>query len=117
MAKRKRTSSKRSSARTNVDLGTLLSLLSGDVRRAILLELARNPREVTALAEIAEAEISVVSHNLRRLRESGLVKQTPVSRQRIYELTDSVQVTKRGGKVTISFPATAGEGVVVTAAS
>lgn len=115
MAKRKRTTSKRSSTRAGVDLGSLLGILAGDVRRIILLELARSPREVTALAEAADAEISVVSHNLRRLRDAGLVVQTPVSRQRVYELTRAVKTSRRGNKLTLTIPATAGESVTITA--
>lgn len=115
MAKRKRTTSKRGSSRAGVDLGNLLGILAGDVRRVILLELAKSPREVSALAEAADAEISVVSHNLRRLRDAGLVDQTPVSRQRVYELTNNVKATKRGGKITLSIAATGGESVTVTA--
>lgn len=113
MAKRKRSTTSRGGSKTGVELATLLSILSGEVRRIILFELAREPREVTGLALVADAEISVVSHSLRHLREAGLVTQTPVSRRRIYALTDAVEITRHGAKFTMTIRATKGESVTL----
>lgn len=99
----------------SLPLDKLMGLLAGDVRRSILLELGNGPAEVTPLAELVDAEISVVSHNLRRLREAGLVNQKRQSRQRIYSLSGKVKRSKRGRKITLTFGAEQGAAVAITA--
>lgn len=63
-----------------------LSLLSGAVRLRILRHLANGPECVGSIASRLGVSIGLVSHNLRQLREAGLVTAVRRSRQRIYGL-------------------------------
>ena len=74
------------------NLTRILSLLGGPVRMEIIRYLALGPRSVGTLAEEAGQSIGLVSHNLRLLREAGLVACTPRSRQRIYSLASGIRV-------------------------
>ncbi|MCH2138720.1 MAG: helix-turn-helix domain-containing protein [Phycisphaerales bacterium] len=64
----------------------MLSLLGGRVRLALLRRLAHGPCTVTALAASIGESVGLVSHNLRQLRDAGLVERTAQSRTRIYRL-------------------------------
>jgi len=63
-----------------------LGLLSGQVRLEILRSLAEGPCTVTRLAEQLGVSVPLVSHNLRKLLEAGLVHVQPRARMRIYRL-------------------------------
>jgi len=64
----------------------LLSLLGGRLRLAILRHLSDGPSHVGGIARALNASIGLVSHNLRQLREAGLVTRQVNARERIYDL-------------------------------
>jgi DNA-binding transcriptional ArsR family regulator len=64
----------------------LLSLLGGRLRLAILRHLSEGPSHVGGIAKSVHASIGLVSHNLRQLRDAGLVTRQINARERIYDL-------------------------------
>jgi DNA-binding transcriptional ArsR family regulator len=62
--------------------------LSTPSRVQILGCLMDGPRSVSELVEVLEMEQSAVSHQLRILREHGLVAVERVGRRSVYALTD-----------------------------
>ncbi len=71
---------------TNLTADRLLSLLGGRLRLAILGCLAKGPSHVGGIARSVNASIGLVSHNLRQLRDAGLVTRQINARERIYDL-------------------------------
>lgn len=70
-------------------VATTLQALATPSRLLILTELRQGPRPVTALAEAVGMEQSLVSHQLRLLRNLGLVVGTRAGRSVIYSLYDN----------------------------
>lgn len=71
----------------------VLLTLGGSTRLEILQALAREPQSVSVLADTLELDVSSISHNLQRLRDSGLVTATVNRRHHVYQL--STMVTSR----------------------
>jgi len=101
---------------TAIPANALLSLLGGRVRLAILRMLAKGPCHVSGIAAEVEASIGLVSHNLRHLRNVGLVTRVTKARERIYSLAQPCQMgangdlslhlmTAEGGHVSVHLPA------------
>ena len=65
-----------------------MQTLAGESRVRILAELRDGPRSVTELVEKLGAEQSAVSHQLKLLRDAGLVVGQREGRKRIYSLYD-----------------------------
>jgi DNA-binding transcriptional ArsR family regulator len=84
-----------------------LALLAGDVRLRLLQRLAEGPCAVSELAAHLNVSIALVSHNLRRLLEVGLVQVRPKARQRMYRL-DGTLARSIGGRLAIDLPAVSG---------
>lgn len=89
-------SNARSDHFTKASLPIVIDALASDLRRALLVTLANEPTIVSDLAGRHRVEISQISHNLKRLKDAGLVTATKKSRFRIYELAPCVQIKKRG---------------------
>jgi ArsR family transcriptional regulator, nickel/cobalt-responsive transcriptional repressor len=70
-------------------VATTLQALATPSRLLILTELRHGPRSVTALAEAVGMEQSAVSHQLRLLRNLGLVTGTRTGRSIVYSLYDN----------------------------
>jgi DNA-binding transcriptional ArsR family regulator len=70
-------------------VATTLQALATPSRLMILAELRHGPRPVTALAEVIGMEQSAVSHQLRLLRNLGLVAGTRAGRNIVYSLYDN----------------------------
>lgn len=66
-----------------------LQALAAPSRLLILTELRRQPLPVTELAEAVEMEQSAVSHQLRLLRNLGIVTGTRTGRSIVYSLYDN----------------------------
>jgi DNA-binding transcriptional ArsR family regulator len=83
----------RRAARLDADsaahVATTLQALATPSRLMILTELRRGPRPVTSLAEAIGMEQSAVSHQLRLLRNLGLVTGTRAGRNIVYSLYDN----------------------------
>ena len=60
--------------------------IADPVRRDILVMLRQGPLTAGQIADRFEVSRPAVSRHLRVLRASGLVHDTPVGRQRLYEL-------------------------------
>lgn len=74
---------------TATHVATTLQALATPSRLLILTELRHGPRPVTALAEAIGMEQSAVSHQLRLLRNLGLVAGTRTGRNIVYSLYDN----------------------------
>lgn len=70
-------------------VATTLQALATPSRLLILTELRHGPRPVTALAEAIGMEQSAVSHQLRLLRNLGLVVGARTGRSIVYSLYDN----------------------------
>lgn len=70
-------------------VATTLQALATPSRLLILTELRQGPRPVTELAEAVGMEQSAVSHQLRLLRNLGLVTGTRSGRSIVYNLYDN----------------------------
>jgi DNA-binding transcriptional ArsR family regulator len=70
-------------------VATTLQALATPSRLLILTELRREPRSVTELADEIGMEQSAVSHQLRLLRNLGLVTGTRSGRSIVYSLYDN----------------------------
>ncbi|MFJ6671884.1 ArsR/SmtB family transcription factor [Actinosynnema sp. NPDC091369] len=70
-------------------VATTLQALATASRLLILSELRQGPRPVTELAEAIGMEQSAVSHQLRLLRNLGLVIGTRTGRSIVYSLHDN----------------------------
>ncbi len=66
----------------------LLARMAHPTRLAVLVTLRDGPATVGALADHLEVEQSALSHQLRLLRDSGLVVSEPRGRRRLYRLAD-----------------------------
>jgi len=73
-----------------------LGMLGGHVRLNLLRALAEQPGSVTDLSRRLRASVPLVSHNLRRMQEAGLVHGQSRGRQRIYSLDERVAVGTEG---------------------
>ncbi|MBF6249137.1 ArsR/SmtB family transcription factor [Nocardia farcinica] len=82
----------RPTARLDADaaaqVATTLQALATPSRLLILSELRQGPSPVTELAEAVGMEQSAVSHQLRLLRNLGLVTGSRVGRKIVYRLYD-----------------------------
>ncbi|RZS31144.1 ArsR family transcriptional regulator [Herbihabitans rhizosphaerae] len=83
----------RPAARLDADaathVATTLQALATPSRLLILTELRNGPRPVTELADAVGMEQSAVSHQLRLLRNLGLVTGTRTGRNIVYNLYDN----------------------------
>jgi DNA-binding transcriptional ArsR family regulator len=70
-------------------VATTLQALATPSRLLILTELRQGPRPVTELAEAVGMEQSAVSHQLRLLRNLGLVTGARTGRSIVYSLYDN----------------------------
>jgi DNA-binding transcriptional ArsR family regulator len=70
-------------------VATTLQALAAPSRLLILTELRQGPRPVTELADAVGMEQSAVSHQLRLLRNLGLVTGTRSGRSIVYSLYDN----------------------------
>lgn len=76
-------------AESAAHVATTLQALATPSRLLILTELRQGPRPVTVLAEAIGMEQSAVSHQLRLLRNLGLVAGTRTGRNIVYRLYDN----------------------------
>ena len=93
-------------------MADLTVVVAGGIRLEILKSLLLASRDVTSLADELELEVSMVSHNLRILRDNGLVKAQRRKQKRIYHLTDRVRDSRNGEFVQLSIRSEQGEAVV-----
>lgn len=71
-----------------MDAAALLRLISHPTKHGILTALREGDASVSELVEATGAQQSNVSHQLRSLREAGLVRSRAVGRTRRYRLAD-----------------------------
>jgi len=72
-----------------IDLAELFKVFGDSTRIKILFALMEHEVAVTALAEIVQMSPSAVSHQLRVLKTSGLVKFRRDGKSLLYSLSDS----------------------------
>lgn len=76
-------------AESAAGVATTLQALATPSRLLILTELRRGPRAVAELAETIGMQQSAVSHQLRLLRNLGLVEGVRAGRRVVYRLYDN----------------------------
>jgi DNA-binding transcriptional ArsR family regulator len=64
----------------------VLAVLASDVRRAILVQLAKGPKDRRTLAEALGVSVAAVSHHLGRLLDHDLVRVEKAGRRHLYRL-------------------------------
>ena len=74
----------------------LTLVVAGGIRLEILKSLVIASRDVTNLTNDLELDISMVSHNLRVLKDHGLVASRTLEQKRFYHLTDRVSGSPNG---------------------
>ena len=102
------------SALTNNELprvDKLMALLGGPIRLDILRLLLVKTESVSDLAEKLDQSIGLTSHNLKLLREQGIVRSTRAARHRFYSLSPSVLIDRQGTQARLTFTAADGEQV------
>ena len=67
----------------------MAAAIADPVRRSILVMLREQPLPAGAIADRFPISRPAISRHLRVLRESGLVRDTPTGRHRLYELDAS----------------------------
>ena len=95
-----------------LSMADLTVVVAGGVRLEILKSLLLASKDVTSLANDLELELSMVSHNLRILRDNGLVRVQRRKQKRIYHLTDRVRGSRSGEFMQLSISSEPGESVV-----
>lgn len=71
------------------DLASTLNLLGDTVRLSILTQLIDEPSTVTNIVKNLDVSQPLVSHHLRVLKDSKIVKATKSGKHVIYTLVDS----------------------------
>jgi len=102
------------SALNNNDLprvDKLMALLGGTIRLDILRLLLVQTESVSDLAEKLDHSIGLTSHNLKLLREQGLVCSTRAARHRFYSLSPAILIDHLGAQARLTFTAAEGEQV------
>lgn len=95
-------------------LDRIIDALRNEIRRTLLVSLVEDDKDVSTLTDEIGVHISVISHNLRTLRELGLVEVRRDSRRRIYRLTSTVRVDLDGDELTLTIPTDGGGRISVT---
>jgi DNA-binding transcriptional ArsR family regulator len=88
----------------------LMSLLGGTIRLDILRLLLVKTESVSDLAEKLDHSIGLTSHNLKLLREQGLVCSQRAARLRYYSLSPNILVEHQGSQTQARLTFTAAEG-------
>ncbi|MEE8154252.1 MAG: winged helix-turn-helix domain-containing protein [Phycisphaerales bacterium] len=74
-------------------------MLASDLRCNMVIRLATQPMNVSALAARLRCAPSTASRNLRRLVEGRIVKVEQRQGKRVYRLSDNVSVQRSGDMV------------------
>ncbi len=77
----------------------ILRLLASDLRCNMVIRLAAEPMDASALAARLGCAPSTASRNLQRLVEGRIVKVEQAQGKRVYRLSDSVSVQRSGDMV------------------
>ena len=83
-------------------LRKILRLLARETSREIIKALARQPRNVSALAKNLGRPVSTVRANLDRLTQAHLVEVSEVKPKHLYRLSDQVTVRDRAKTLRVS---------------
>jgi len=102
------------SADSMAPIRELCALMANRLRQRVLVVLAREPMEVTQLAERLHTGMSGLSQNLKRLLKSGVVGVNQVGRTRTYCLGPGTTVRNHGSKVFLDLTARDGSRLSLT---
>ncbi len=94
-------------------LRKILRLLARETSREIVKALARQPTNVSALAENLGRPASTVRANLDRLAEAHLVEVSKVKSKHVYCLSDRVTVRDRAKTLRVSVRMPSGSAISV----
>lgn len=83
-------------------LETLLSVLAGGRRLEITRQLATQRMPVTTLADSLDLGLSLVSHNLRTMRDYGMVEATRHGTTHVYGLSSRVTAIRSDSHLYLS---------------
>ncbi len=94
-------------------LRKILRLLARETSREIVKVLARQPTNVSALAENLGRPVSTVRANLDRLAQAHLVEVSKVKSKNVYRLSDQVTVRDRAKTLRVSVRTPRGSAISV----
>ncbi len=83
----------------------LCQVLTSDTRRRILIELADGPANVSQVAKAINMTVANTSVSLGVLFDHDLVELQAEGTQRIYNLTEAVDVAKKPSRVSVTINA------------
>jgi DNA-binding transcriptional ArsR family regulator len=92
----------------------LCALMANDVCRAVLVQLAQGPSDVTSMASGLGVSMSWLSHNLKRLLNDGVIEVQKRSQRRIYRLGPSVRAWRRNNRLTLELTTEDGGALTIT---
>lgn len=78
---------------------SVLKLLSNDLRRNMIVNLAAKPMDVSNISELLECSQSTARRNLKILVDADLLDIEQRNGKRVYCLGDTISVQKQRGKV------------------
>ncbi len=109
-----RRSKSRPGSLVSARFAAVLAAVASEKRRAILLELARGPKDRRALAEAIGLTTSSVTHHLKRLCEHDLVRTDRKGRRLTYRLGRRASAIVGSEKAILNVSASDGCGVTLT---
>ncbi len=109
-----RRSKSRTGSLVSTRFAAVLAALASEKRRAILLELARGPKDKRALAEAIGLTTSSVTHHLKRLCEHDLVRVDRKGQSPTYRLGRQASAIVGSEKAILNLSASDGSGLTLT---
>ena len=104
----------RPGSKVSARFAAVLAVVANEKRRAILLEIARGPKDKRALAEVLGYTTSSVAHHLKRLCEHDLVRTDRKGRTVTYRFGRQATAIVGREKATLNVSASDGSGVTLT---
>ena len=98
--------------RPDQPMAKLAIVVAGGIRLEIVRSLLDASKDVTTLANELQLDISLISHNLRLLRENGLVQVRRWGRHHVYGVTDQLHSSANGQFVELEVRSLRGERLV-----
>lgn len=84
-----------------VSCASILKVLADETRLAVIGKLLSKPMSVGEINETLEVEQTLLSHHLKVLRDSNLVKSERQGKQVVYSLSKTIQGRRRGKAINL----------------
>lgn len=103
----------RAFASVSKDMQDIMRVLSAPLRLELLMLLAQHKCSVSGLRDAMNMDMPLISKYLRILRDSGLVVCRSHKTHHVYELTDSVRVSRGPQTIRLTFSRTKGARLIL----